>query len=118
MPACMHAHSKPHNLRRTDNKQAGNLKTLEVAMTLLVLGGDTPTTPTGAAAALGNGGIGVGGLLDPARRAAVAEEANAAILQAQQQESGASSLSGLTVRRIRVCARVSVYARGSPSTVF
>lgn len=28
------------------------------------------------------------GLLDPARRVAVAEEANAAILQAQQQDSG------------------------------
>ncbi len=31
-----------------------------------------------------------GGLLDPARRAAAAEEANAAILQAQQQDSGKS----------------------------
>ena len=50
-------------------------------MALLVFGrgeGTDPKAPSSAPS----------GLLDPARRVAVAEEANAAILQAQQQDSG------------------------------
>ena len=49
-------------------------------MALLVFGG-AGTDPKAALST-------PSGLLDPARRVAVAEEANAAILQAQQQDSG------------------------------